>query len=449
MKSNFEVMKSEIFSKLQTNTEVVESSLCSSEKVIKKLEDNLHEDLKEHSRSIISVDEIKEKLNQKEIELARRDSEVNRLHEEINQLRATVTKLTEKESLYFQEQKSKLNEILQHVDLSFSKLDNKDDSYALIRTTLETLVNQNNELSQQLSNVYMKQESCVSTVLDVNAKFDNLNAGYMNNNGMNMSSNNFQMQPTTTQCYSYNQARCISTHNKNFYQNNPTFGKSQHNPVILPSVNRPLSHFSPLPLHARKFDVLSNPSPTAVVAPMLSQPEVKKEETSLQKDCNRSQSKDVFELSSDSESGQDLCEIVSLITKKQYKKSQKARPATPSLSVTSSKSSTPVQRSIRRYGKIKKFINPFSPSPAVQTKLDKPSLRRDHNSLNDQWTQAVLAKSAKLPPQKNKFGMKSSRCSLAMKRKQGNVFNFDGESDEDLKNIADMLQTKQRPRKRR
>ena len=84
---------------------------------------------------------------------------------------------------------------------------------------------------------------------------------------------------------------------------------------------------------------------------------------------------DVFVLTSDSDSSPDMSELLEKLTAKkpfQKKKFTKKKFDMTALHTDSqSIKSSPLQRSIRRYGKIKKSVQPFSPSPLVIKNVSK------------------------------------------------------------------------------
>jgi len=457
IKNTVESLKSDVSVELKDNVAAISSSIASSEELLKKLKEDICGELtSKHDDEATLMCNLKEEIIKKNGELGFQTEKIELLQSEVQTLKCKIKSFEQKETTYFEEQKSKISQLLQHCQNYSENMKDVKKMDHNITANLNNISNENKMMNQHLQLIATNQNQAKQTSQNLQSTFS-MQPNYENNqfNHNNVLSNNGlypqQMQLPPNHQYQntmYQQHNNHGTTNQNVEPGRPN--------VVLPTSRNPLSHFSPLPPFTRKFDINGRPSPTAVVTPMQRENKVKLEPKSL-KTCQKSKSEtSVFLLSSDSETGQDISDMVKTVVQRKvvrkYKKNASTKPvSTPSVNTNDSICKpSPVQRSIRRYGKIRRNANRCTPSPLVVKNKsfngndvsESNSLKKNNVTLDNLWKEAVETKSSKTLPPPSKF-MRSSRGSLAMRRKQENIFNFDG-SDDDIQKLSEMLSSNQR-----
>lgn len=339
IKSSLEGMKSNISSEFQTNVDAMMSSFQSTGDILKKFQDDVTSKLESNGEK--DCDNWKEAVLEKDTKIAVKDETIHQMKVQIKQLSSSCELANEKEQSFFEVQKKKIKELLSNSSASAESINQLCNKEVEHNTMLEQLLLQNRTLSQNIASILSWQKATNQILSTVNSSVASISS---NINELNCG------KPIT----------------------NSVQQVALHKPVNLPISNLVNGSFkSPLPKFTRWFDVKGKPSPAAIVQPIV--------RAEVKPSCKQVMQKKVqpvrkalptFDMSSDSDSGHEISEIIDKVVndvplrrkKMTVKKTMLDIKETPNTKINSTQlHSTPIQRSIRRYARIRK--KPFSPSP--------------------------------------------------------------------------------------
>ena len=425
VKNSLDVMKLNISADFESNVEAMTSSVNNTEELLKKFQDDISIMLKNHTEDLQSENTLKETLLQKDAEIAIKTERIHQMQKQIDKLSAACDLACNKENHFLEDQKIKVKELLFHCCSSADSIKALCNKEVEHNSMLEQLLQQNKNISQDLASIASWQKSTNHVLSTVKSSLTSVSMNVNEINNCNM------YKPVSTQL--------CDQHSGNKVQN-----IIPSKPVTLPiSSIKSLQYLSPLPQYTRWFDVNGKPSPAAIVPPVVS---------NKSRVCNQKKSTKkilpTFDMSSDSDSGHEMCEIVDKIInnelplkrQKTYKTTThiKATPDIKANGLNSESKSTPVQRSIRRYGQIKKFVNPFSPSPInrcpnnIKVANTSKHIKKKFITLDEHWGNTNVSSI------KKRVGnnLPSSRGAIMEKRNLASAGKFNGDY---LKKLADIL----------
>ncbi|XP_047146547.1 uncharacterized protein LOC101240264 isoform X1 [Hydra vulgaris] len=398
LKGFLESLHVEITKDVQSSVKSIKCNLENNDYLLNKLQFDVVESLKNSSKEALS-----QSVSETELKLKHKDEKICELEDKVKQLQKEIANFNEKENLFHKDQISRLNNLLSQINATNAAV--KTMKSPELDLKMMQLVEQNNTLCALVNHLISLQESSTSSLVFLKEKF-----------------------------------LCLP----NYLQ------QSVINPQNLQNQN----HFSSQ-VHPYPFDKALKLSPVAVVAPTI---QVK------QNIATDNFHNDLLETNlSDLYSKQKNLPIVShneneCVQKKhcekQIRRTENELPfsnmcltsTTPNIArVDQIKKTTPIQRSIRRYGKIKKSVDLFSPA---LNSIKKCQPLKDDQNINEKklehcesWKELIVLEKSTAVSVCRTSSTTSTRGSLVMKRKQENVLNFE-KDDSDLKDLVLLLRGK-------
>ncbi|XP_065673286.1 uncharacterized protein LOC101240264 isoform X5 [Hydra vulgaris] len=408
LKGFLESLHVEITKDVQSSVKSIKCNLENNDYLLNKLQFDVVESLMNSRKEALS-----QSVSETELKLKHKDEKICELENKVEQLQKEIANFNEKEHLFHNDQISRLNNLLSQINATNAAV--KSMKSPELDLKIMQLVEQNNTLCALVNHLISLQESSTSSLVFLKEKF-----------------------------------LCLP----NYLQ------QSVFNPQNLQN------HF-PSQVHPYPFDKALKLSPVAVVAPTIQlKQNIATEKNTSHNQCHlRSDNfhNDLLETSlPDLYSKQKNLpmvthnenECVRKHSEKQIHRTENELPfsnmcltsTTPNIArVDQIKKTTPIQRSIRRYGKIKKSVDLFS--PALNSVKKCQALKVDQN-INEKksehcesWKELIVLEKSTAVSVCRTSSTTSTRGSLVMKRKQENVLNFE-KDDSDLKDLVLLLRGK-------